>query len=250
MKVTRVMMGMPIAIEILGAEAHQEFFDEIFAYFTVIDETFSTYKETSEISKINQGLLHPDQASDAMREVFALSEETRKQTGGFFDIRRPAGGYDPSGLVKGLAIQHAAELLRAHGLKDFYVDVAGDIQADGVNGEGTPWKIGIKNPFNENEIVKVVHVTDRGVATSGTYLRGQHIYDPHRAGEPLAEVVSLTVIGPNVYEADRFATAAFAMGREGIRFIQSLPGFEGYQIDKNGIATMTTGFNAYTHPYA
>ncbi len=55
-------------------------------------------------------------------------------------------------------------------------------------------------------------------------------------------MVSLTVIGPNVYEADRFATAAFAMGKNGIAFIEQLQGFEGYQIDGAGIATMTSGF--------
>ena len=53
-------------------------------------------------------------------------------------------------------------------------------------------------------------------------------------------------MGPNVLEADRFATAAFAMGREGIHFIESLKGFEGYAIDAKGIATMTSGFEVYT----
>jgi len=56
----------------------------------------------------------------------------------------------------------------------------------------------------------VVYVTDEGIATSGTYLRGEHIYNP-KTGEAASEIVSLTVIGPNIYEADRFATAAFAM---------------------------------------
>jgi thiamine biosynthesis lipoprotein len=58
--------------------------------------------------------------------------------------------------------------------------------------------------------------------------------------------VSITVIGPDVLEADRFATAAFAMGKGGIAFIENLPGFEGYAIDAQGIATMTSGFGAYT----
>ena len=54
---------------------------------------------------------------------------------------------------------------------------------------------------------------------------------------------SLTVIGPNVYEADRFATAAFAMGREGLRFIEEQPGLEGYMIDRSGMASYTSGFD-------
>jgi FAD:protein FMN transferase len=85
---------------------------------------------------------------------------------------------------------------------------------------------------------------DGGVATSGNYIRGAHIYDP-KTENPLKDLVSITVIGPNVYEADRFATAAFAMGEKGIYFIESLKGFEEYAIDKAGIATQTSGFKKY-----
>jgi thiamine biosynthesis lipoprotein len=86
------------------------------------------------------------------------------------------------------------------------------------------------------------------VATSGTYARGRHIYNP-KAAEPLTdEIVSLTVVGPDIYEADRFATAAFAMGAAGIQFIEQLDGFEGYQIDRQGQATLTTGFKDYVLP--
>ncbi len=80
------------------------------------------------------------------------------------------------------------------------------------------------------------------MATSGTYVRGQHIRDPHAPEVPLTDVVSLTVVAADVYDADRFATAAFAMGAEGIEFIDSLPGLEGYQIDRDGLATFTSGF--------
>lgn len=105
---------------------------------------------------------------------------------------------------------------------------------------------GIRNPFNKEEIIKVISLKDAGIATSGTYIRGQHIYNPHEIEKPITEIVSLSVIGPNVYEADRFATAAFAMGEKGIMFIEKLNGFEGYMVDKNGLATMTGGFQAYT----
>ena len=60
-----------------------------------------------------------------------------------------------------------------------------------------------------------------------------------------AEIASISVIGPNVYEADRFATAAFAMGEKGIEFIEGLKGFEGYMIKNNQIAVMTSGFKKY-----
>ena len=105
--------------------------------------------------------------------------------------------------------------------------------------------MGIRNPFNMAEIIKVLRVCNEGVATSGTYIRGLHIYNPKSQGELVTDIVSLTVIGPNIYEADRFATAAFAMGREGILFIERLRGFEGYMIDDTGEATLTSGFEEY-----
>ena len=83
------------------------------------------------------------------------------------------------------------------------------------------------------------------MATSGNYIRGDHIYNPHASAEIIKDIVSLTVIAANVYEADRFATAAFAMGADGINFIEKLLGLEGYLVDKNGIATYTSGFEKY-----
>jgi len=241
------MMGMPIAIEIIDPEGQEAHIDEVLEYFNYIDQTFSTYKEHSEISRLNRDELELSAASDDMKEVFSLSDETKRLTRGYFDITRPTGGYDPSGLVKGLAIYRGAEILRKRGLKNFYVEIAGDIQTSGKNSQGEPWRIGIRNPQNASEIVKIVNLSDRGIATSGTYVRGAHIYDPLAPGRALDEIVSLTVIGPNVYEADRFATAAFAMGRDGINFIAGLPGFEAYMIDANGLATMTPGFAAYAN---
>ena len=126
------------------------------------------------------------------------------------------------------------------GFKKFYVDAGGDIEA-----HGKYWKIGIRDPFNINQIIKVVYINNCGLATSGTYIRGNHIYNPLDNNMPADEVISFSVIGPNIYEADRFATAAFAMGKKGILFIENLKGFEGYMIDKEGLATMTSGFEKY-----
>ena len=131
------------------------------------------------------------------------------------------GKLDPSGLVKGWAIQNAAEQLREKSVKNFYIDAGGDIQVSGKNAQGEPWLIGIRNPFNGEEIIKTIAVSTEGVATSGTYIRGEHIYNPLDSDKAPKVVKSLTVIGSNIYEADRFATAAFAMGAEGIKFIRN-----------------------------
>ena len=248
MKQTRTLMGMPITVEIVDPQANEKTFEEVYGYFAHVDEKFSTYKPTSEITAINEGALALENASEEMQLVFAMCGETKRETAGYFDIKTPRGAYDPSGLVKGWSIWNAAQLLEKNGFENFYIDAGGDIQPHGHNADGEPWAVGIKNPFNQSENVKVVYVSDEGVATSGTYIRGKHIYNPQNGNQPADEIVSLTVIGPNINDADRFATAAFAMGAAGINFIEQLSGYEGYMIDKNKIATMTSGFEKYTNP--
>ena len=239
-------MGTPIIVEIINAEANQKLFDEVFDYFKYVDGKFSTYKDDSEITAINNKKIKWSDMSTDMRKVFLLAEETKAITNGYFDIVTPTGTYDPSGIVKGWSISNASDILKHRGVKNFFVEAGGDVQTSGVNESGRPWSVGIQNPFSKKrEIVKKVYLKDKGIATSGNYVRGNHIYNPKDQSDQLKEIVSITVIGRDVLEADRFATSAFAMGREGIFFIENLAGFEGYAIDKNGIATMTTGFNNY-----
>jgi thiamine biosynthesis lipoprotein len=241
---TRLLMGMPITVEIVDSVAPGALADA-FSYFAAVDDRFSIYKEDSEISALNKGRVTYRELSREMREVLELAEQTKRQSNGFFEIRRPRGGLDPSGIVKGWAIRNAANLIRQSGAENLYVDAGGDIQSYGKKGSGEAWTIGIRNPFNADEFIKTVAPKGRGVATSGTSARGQHIYDPHRPSQPIDDIVSLTVIGPDVLEADRFATAGFAMGKAGILFIEQLDGFEGYVVETNRRATWTSGFGAF-----
>ncbi len=256
-KETRIIMGMPIEIDIVpvtGMIYHTSVFDTLetaFAYLVAVDERFSTYKPDSEISRINRELGHSDilknvGMSEEMKEVFEIGEKTKLETDGYFDICRPDGSIDPSGVVKGWAILNTAKLIRDAGYENYFVNAGGDIASFGKDTEGKEWRFGIRNPFKKEEIVKVVYPHEKGLATSGSYERGDHIYNPRNPEEKLREVVSISVIGPDVLAADLIATAAFAMGKSGIAFIELLPGFEGYAIDANGIATMTGGFMAYT----
>lgn len=239
---------MPISIEIVGARQNSPLFDEVFEYFQSVDDKFSTYKPDSEISKINRGL--PSYKwSPETKLILDLCEQTKRQTNGYFDINNN-GQIDPSGLVKGWSVREAAAILKRLGAQNFYIDAGGDIQVSGTNDQDELWAIGIRNPFNRAEIIKTVLVGSEGVATSGTAIRGQHIYNPKKTNQIASEVVSLTVIGPDIYEADRFATAAFAMGRSGIAFIEALPRLEGYMVMADKNALMSSGFERYTPVYA
>ena len=177
---------MPVLVVITDPGATEADFEAVFAYLTSIDETFSTYKDSSEIMRINRGEIVERDYSDDVKEVFRLSEETKTETAGYFDIGAN-GMLDPSGLVKGWAIHNAAELLRARGRANFFVDIGGDVQAHGVNAEGRAWTVGIRDPFSsEHKIVKRLRLRDMGIATSGTYLRGQHIWNPDERSRAVA----------------------------------------------------------------
>lgn len=245
MKQTADIMGMPVTVVLVDTGAKSEDVEEVFAYLHSVDEQFSPYKKNSDVSQLNEGLLARHAISRMFENILALSEKTKKETDGYFDIRKKDGRIDPSGLVKGYAIHEAANLLRKKGYNNFYIEIAGDIEVAGSNQVKEPWQVGIENPFNRQEIIKVVYLQDKGIATSGTYIRGQHIYDPVTKKDA-DEIASISVIASNVYEADRFATAVFAMGEKGIIFLENYKGLEGYMVKKDRTAVMTSGFSKYT----
>ncbi|HSX09555.1 MAG TPA: FAD:protein FMN transferase [Candidatus Saccharimonadales bacterium] len=244
MKRTRILMGMPITVDVIDVKVKETDIAGIFDYFAYVDRTFSPYKKDSEISRLNSGEITKKQVGTDVRQILQLADDTKKESNGYFNIVHK-GQIDPSGIVKGWAIYNAASLLREHGFQHFYIDAGGDIQVSGKNEKGENWTVGIKNPFKQDEIVKVVKLDNKGIATSGLYIRGEHIYNPHNPEAPITGIASMTIIGPTVYDADRFATAAFAMGEKGIQFIEKLPGYDGYMIDSKGIATMTSRFERF-----
>ena len=238
---TQLIMGMPITVAIVGDGGAAA--EAAFQYFRDVDARFSPFRPESELSQMNRGEIVEGDVSPEMLEVLALAELTRHETMGYFDARRPDGRVDPSGLVKGWAIRNAARIIEAAGNHNYCVEAGGDIQCRGHNEQGQRWRVGIRNPFVQDQVVKVLVPGDSGVATSGAYVRGRHIYDPVGGGAASDDVASITVVGPDIYQADRFATAAFAMGARGVEFIESTHGLEAYSIDRHGIATMTSGFS-------
>ena len=246
---TDIVMGMPVTITLVDEPSESSLsessLDAAFARLREIDRDYSPYKAASKVSRFNAGSLRDDQIDPEFRDIIDWGERTRIETLGYFDMRRPDGRFDPSGIVKGWAIRDVARLLEARGHRDFLIDAGGDIQPSGTGPDGAPWRIGIRHPVETHLMVSAIEPGARGVATSGNYIRGAHIYDPHRQESAEGDLVSLTVIGRDVLEADRFATAAFAMGDDGIHFIEAQQGLEGCAIDRHGMATFSSGFRAF-----
>jgi thiamine biosynthesis lipoprotein len=255
MRRTELIMGMPITVAIPDRERQDplpaamkfattdQAASAVFDHFRGVDERFSPYKTGSETCRFDRAELAPDAASPEMREVLRLAEETRQLTDGYFDVWFQ-GHFDPSGLVKGWAIARAALILEEDGFISFCIEAGGDIEVRGANDEGMPWVIGLRSPFDPEKLTHRLRLQNRGIATSGTSIRGRHIYNP-KNGERVQDIASMSVIGPDVFEADRLATAAFAMGTAGIGFVSRLPGVEACSIGWDGMATMTPGFAEY-----
>jgi thiamine biosynthesis lipoprotein len=241
---TWLEMGMPITVVISDEAATRDDVAPVVSWLSDVNAKFSPYLATSDVSRLNAGELDFNELSDDFAAILALSGRTRDETDGFFNIERD-GRIDPSGIVKGWAIQRASDLLSSNGWANHIVEAGGDIQATGFRSDDTPWRVGIRNPRNRYENVKILALSDCGVATSGTAVRGEHIWNPVDETVPGDELLSLTVVGPSILDADRMATAAFAMGRAGIAFIANQPDLEAYAIDNDGQATLTPGFNRY-----
>ncbi|MGK4580685.1 FAD:protein FMN transferase [Kitasatospora sp. HPMI-4] len=201
-----------------------------------IDEVFSTYRPQSDISRLGRGELALGQCDPAVAEVLERCREVAAETDGWF-TERPGGRLDPSGWVKGWAVEEASESLRAAGSGHHLVSGGGDVQTC-----GGPWRIGIADPLRPGAVAAVVAGRDLAVATSGTTERGAHILDPH-TGEPATGLASLTLVGRHLARTDAWATAAFAMGPDlGLAWAAARPEVEALAVLPDGTRRRTPGF--------
>jgi thiamine biosynthesis lipoprotein len=237
-------MGMPVVVDVRDADVDDAALDRMFDWLRVVDATFSTYKEDSEISRINRGELALEDASPDVREVLDRCEELRQETKGYFDARpASASALDPSGLVKGWSVDRAAAILDEAGLRNYCVNAGGDMLVRGRAIPDDVWRVGIQHPLELDKVAKVVVTNDLAVATSGAYARGDHVLDPHTRRPPDG-VLSVTITGPVLATADAYATAAFAMGRAGPKWTARLRGYEAMTILADETVLSTPGFPA------
>jgi FAD:protein FMN transferase len=245
----RDVMGMPVTVDVRaesdGDEANAAL-DAVFAELVRIDEAYSPFRADSLVGRANAGTLDLARADGELAEIVRLCRDYEAATDGYFSAWQ-GERFDPSGFVKGWSIGRARRILDARGFMHYVVDAAGDVYARGERAPGEPWRVGIRHPVERDTVVRVVLARDLAVATSGTYEKGAHIYDPH-TGRPATDLLSLTVVGPDIVEADVLATAAFAMGPAAIDFIERRAGYESYAIDPALRATWTSALDGYCDP--
>jgi thiamine biosynthesis lipoprotein len=153
---------------------------------------------------------------------------------------------DLGAVAKGLAMDLAAADLGECG--GFAINAGGDVLVRGMNADGEEWQVGVRHPRDPGALLCVIHASDVAICTSGDYERvsdqGHHIIEPS-SGEAVAEVISLTAIGPTAMAADALSTASFVMGpNRGMSFLQT-QGLEGLIVDSSLSLHKSCGLQAY-----
>ena len=236
------VMGMPIVLDVRDTQPDERAIDDVFAWLRAVEERFSTYRADSEISRLNRDEIARAEAHPDVRAVLDRCDELARLTYGYFDMRYAGDGtLDPSGLVKGWAVDRGAALLEQAAICNYALNAGGDIRLRGGALPAPRWSIGVEHPLQRHAIAAVLDVTDTAIATSGAYVRGDHVLDPHSHAPPRG-VLSVTIVGPDLATADAFATAAFAMGTEGAAWSALLDGYEAMTILNDGRVLSTPGF--------
>jgi thiamine biosynthesis lipoprotein len=239
-------MGTVFTIDIRDPGSWDAAIAEVVAWLHRVDAVFSTYKAGSAISRLRRGEIDVADCDADVAVVLDLCVTVQAETNGYFTAAWD-GSVDPTGLVKGWAIERASEILRRRGSSNHSVNGGGDIQLAGESAPGEPWRVGIVDPLNSARVLTVVTGRDFAVATSGIAERGKHIVDPVGNVSP-AELASVTVVGPSLTRADAYATAAFAMGPDASAWLESVAGHEGLVVFAGGGTTDTSGFARYELP--
>lgn len=241
------VMGTVVSFDVPGSARGDGSLDAAIRWLHWVDRVFSPYRADSDVSLLARAEVTVDACVPEMAEVLAACAFVRDLSGGYFTAA-PGGQFDPSGYVKGWAIERAAALLAGAGSAGHVVNGGGDVQCAGGRGTAEPWRVGIAHPLHPGRLALVVGARDCAVATSGTAERGSHILDPH-TGQPASGLASLTIVGPSLALADAYATAAFAMGPARARdWTASLEGYAAFAITVTGDAWHTPGFARYIAP--
>jgi FAD:protein FMN transferase len=197
-------------------------------------------------------LAQPDETS--LRRALALVNDRdlildpQEMTAG---LRNVGQSIDLGGIAKGFAGDRILEVFKEFGVCSAYSNLGGNVVTLGAKPDGSPWRIGIQHPRQENRIIGSVSVVSQSVVTSGDYqrfytdrrgIRRHHILDP-RSGYPAeAGWISVSVVCERSLTADALSTLLFVAGREkALEFLADLPQTEAIFVDPDLRVYVTAG---------
>ena len=163
---------------------------------------------------------------------------------------------DLGSVAKGYTGDALARLLKENGVTSALLDLGGNIQAVGAKPDGSPWRVGIRDPEGDGN-VGVAEVTDKAVVTSGGYeryfeqdgVRYWHILDPETGKPARSGLASVTVVGENGLLCDALSTALFVMGLDqALDHWRQYRDFEAIFVSEDGSVTITAGLESSFTP--
>lgn len=239
-----LVMGTAVSFSVVSGEPRHVVAGAIRSACDVLhdaDAVFSTWNPRSPLSRMRRGDAPADEMPAEVAEVLRQCETARSMTDGWFDPWSAPEGVDPTGLVKGWAVERALGVLQSAGIAAAMVNGGGDIAVSGhpPDSDGTGWRIGIRHPWRRDALAAIVTGVTAAIATSGRYERGEHLYCP--PGKRMADVASATVTGPSLAMADAIATALAVGGDDVLPLVAGLDGYEAYLIRGDGTEADTGG---------
>ena len=190
----------------------------------------------------------PSEVAEALERIGAGQVAVSRRR---IALGRPGMRLTLDGIAKGYIVDALCAALDGGGVRRYLVNAGGDIRARGTNADGRPWTIAVEHPWRRGDYPDVIALTDAAVATSGSYER---FYDAARAfhhivdattGRSPAHCSSVSVVAPTAMAADALATSVFLMGpRQGVAFIETLPGCACLILDPGGRALRSRGWRS------
>lgn len=231
------LMGSVASVHVVpmkGADLSQisRAIDDALDSIREVEEVFSPFKIGSDISRIGREELEIENAHPDVRVVAELCAEAERVSGGLFSAWWKArydsadcarGAFDPTGYVKGWAVERAFKedltpLLRAQA-EAVGISLGGDLQVATRSDSLWEWSIGIADPHDRHAILATLILTNGAVATSGSAERGAHIIDPRTGNLASTSVVSATVVADSLATAEVWATAAVVSGFDSLEWL-------------------------------
>lgn len=261
---------------------------EIEAELQKVDDEFSMFNEHSTVAAINRG--EQPERSPMFEEVYQLALQVNRETDGAFDIsvaplvnawgfgfknqQMPTAAQvdsllkirdqmDFSAIAKGYGSDVVARLLRSKGIRNFMIEIGGEVVVEGVSPSDKPWRIGVTKPQDDSlsvngELQTVLSLTDIGMATSGNYRnfyykggrKYAHTIDP-RTGYPVQHsLLSATVLAKTCAVADAYATSFMVLGIDSARQVLSRhPELQAYFIYTDSKGDLATWYSPTLRKY-
>ncbi len=187
---------------------------KIHEWLVLVDHIFSPFRTNSELTLYNHRKIEMTGTNLLFQEVFALSIWAKEMTQGLFSANF-VGKYNPTGAVKGWAIEKAERIQLEPLLSDpnfvaVNLNGGGDMQFSSSDKHNWQWEIGIVNPFDNKKVISCFRMKNGAIAASGTSQRGEHLFNSS-TGRAIPEknfnVISSSVIGSELTYSDIWATA-------------------------------------------